>query len=154
MWMYCPGRAGVKESDRADRLVGKTTCGLNIRRSEMLRSLKHNLQAQSQEHHWSPGGDRRWKRKPSMIFLESIREGHCQSNKTWNYLKSTLKETWEMGQSTYRFSQHIDTILNWSALNTPLNRGQGCSSVGWTSVTVHCWCRFNSQMQRGTLLPD
>ena len=76
------------------------------------------------------------------------------SNKPWNYLKSTLKETWEMGRSTYRFSQHIDTILNWSALNTPLNRGQGCSSVSWTSVTVHCWCRFNSLVQWGTLLPE
>ena len=50
---YCPGHAGVKGNDRADRLSGKATItsGLLLGRSEVLRSLKHYLCAQSQGHH-------------------------------------------------------------------------------------------------------
>ena len=35
LWVYCPGHAGVKGNDRADRLVGKATLtsGLLLRRS-------------------------------------------------------------------------------------------------------------------------
>ena len=53
LWVYCPGHAGVKGNDRADRLAGKATLtsGLLIGRSEVLRSLKHCLRAQSQGHH-------------------------------------------------------------------------------------------------------
>ena len=52
-WVYCPGHTGVKGNDRADRLTGKATLtsGLLLRRSEVLRSLRHYLRAQSQEHH-------------------------------------------------------------------------------------------------------
>ena len=48
--VYCPGHAGVKG---ADTLVGKATLtsGLLLRRSEMLRSLRHYLRAQSEGHH-------------------------------------------------------------------------------------------------------
>ena len=51
--VYCPGHAGVKENDRADTSVGKATLtsGLLLRRSEMLRSLRHYQQAQSEGHH-------------------------------------------------------------------------------------------------------
>jgi len=51
--VYCPGYAGVKGNDQADRLAGKAThtSGLLLRRSEVLRSLKHYLRAQSQGHH-------------------------------------------------------------------------------------------------------
>ena len=47
--MYCLGRTGVKGNDRADRLAGKTTIigGLRLGRSEVLRSLRHYLRAQS-----------------------------------------------------------------------------------------------------------
>ena len=46
----CPGHAGVKGNDRADRLAGKATVtnGLLLERSEVLRSLGHYLRAQSQ----------------------------------------------------------------------------------------------------------
>ena len=49
-WVYCPGHARVKGNNRADRLAGKATLtnGLFLRRSEMLRSLRHYLWAQSQ----------------------------------------------------------------------------------------------------------
>ena len=48
-----PGHAGAKGNDRADRLAGKATLtsGLLLGRSEVLRSLRHYLRAQSQGHH-------------------------------------------------------------------------------------------------------
>ena len=50
LWVYCPGHAGVKGNDRADRLAGKATLtsGLLLGRSEVLRSLRHYLWTQSQ----------------------------------------------------------------------------------------------------------
>ena len=53
LWVYCPEHAGVKGNDRADRLAGKATptSGLLHERSEVLRSLRHYLRAQSQGHH-------------------------------------------------------------------------------------------------------
>ena len=64
LWVYCPGRAGVKGNDRAERLAGKASIksGLLLGRSEVLRSLRHYLRAQSQGHR-SPSGGRRGKRK-------------------------------------------------------------------------------------------
>ena len=52
-WVYCPGHAGVKGNDRADRLAGKATLtsGLLLGTSEVLRSLRYYLRAQSQGHH-------------------------------------------------------------------------------------------------------
>ena len=43
LWVSRPGHAPVKGSDRADRLAGKATLtnGLLLRRSEVLRSLRH-----------------------------------------------------------------------------------------------------------------
>ena len=51
LWTYSPGHARVKETDRADRLSGKTTIanGLRHLKSEVFRSLRHYLRAQSQE---------------------------------------------------------------------------------------------------------
>ena len=50
LWVYCPGHAGVKGNDRADKLAGKAilTRGLFLGSSEVLRSLRHYLRAQSQ----------------------------------------------------------------------------------------------------------
>ena len=53
LWVNCPGDAGLKENDRADKLEGKATLtsGLLLGRSEVLRSLRHYLLSQSQGHH-------------------------------------------------------------------------------------------------------
>ena len=53
LWMYCPGDAGVKGNDRAERLVGKATLArvLLLRRSGVLRSMRHYQRAQCQGHH-------------------------------------------------------------------------------------------------------
>ena len=51
--MYSLGHAGVKGNDRANRLAGKAalTSDSLLGRSEVLRSLRHCLQAQNQGHH-------------------------------------------------------------------------------------------------------
>ena len=43
LWVYCPGHAGVKGNDGADRLAGKATLtsGVLLGISEVLRSLRH-----------------------------------------------------------------------------------------------------------------
>ena len=77
LWVYCPGHAGVKGNDRADRLAGKATLTsvLLLERSEVSRSLRHYLRAQSQGHHTI---DRLEERGVDMqtFFLERTRKGH------------------------------------------------------------------------------
>ena len=53
LWVCCPGHAGVKGNDRADRLAGKATftSDLLLGRSEVLRSLRHYQRAQIQRQH-------------------------------------------------------------------------------------------------------
>ena len=75
LWVYCPRHAGMKGNDRAGRLAEKASLirGLLLGRSEVLRSLRHFLWAQSQGHHTIDhlqGGERRRKRKRYMIFLK------------------------------------------------------------------------------------
>ena len=72
-WVYCPGHAGVKGNDRADRLAGKAALksGLLLGSSEVLRSLRHYLRAQSQGHHTidrleERGEERGSARRPSL----------------------------------------------------------------------------------------
>ena len=51
LWTHCPGHAGVKRNDRADRLAGKAalTSGLRLGRSKALRSLRHYLRARAKD---------------------------------------------------------------------------------------------------------
>jgi len=53
LWVHCPEYAGVKGNDRTDRMASKATLtsGSLLGRAEVLRSLRHYLQAQSQKHH-------------------------------------------------------------------------------------------------------
>ena len=93
-----PGLAGVKENDRADRLACKATLtsGLFLGRSEVLRSLRHYLRAQSQPHHTidrleERGVERGSARRSSV--LKRTREGHRQSDEHWNRFKGNVGET-------------------------------------------------------------
>ena len=97
-FMYCPGHAGMNGHDRADRLAGKATFTrrLLLGRSEVLRSLRHYLQAQSQGHHINGRLEERGVKGGSVtIFLERTREGHRQSDKHWNYFKGNVGVTSE-----------------------------------------------------------
>ena len=89
LWVYCPGYAGVKGNYRADRLADKATLtsGLLLGRSEVLRSLRHHLWAQSQGHHTidrleERGVERGSARRSS---LKRTREGHRPSDEHWSY---------------------------------------------------------------------
>ena len=97
--VYCPGHAGVKGNDRADRLAGKATLtrSLLLGRSEMLRSLRHYLRAQSQGHHITDRLEESDVERGFLytIFLEGTREGHHQSDKHWNRFKDDVRETSE-----------------------------------------------------------
>ena len=48
LWVYCPGHAGVKGNDPDNTTL---TGGLLLGRSEVFRSLRHYMRAQSQAHH-------------------------------------------------------------------------------------------------------
>ena len=117
LWVYCPGHAGVKGNDRADRLAGKATLasGLLLGRAEVLRSLRHYLRAQSQGHHTTDRlkerGVERGSAKRSL--LERTREGHRQSDEHWKDFKGNARETSERcGGAHMNFPERIDTILN------------------------------------------
>ena len=81
------------------RLAEKTThtCGLLLGRSEVLRSWRRYLRAQSQKDITPSiaGGERRGKRKRETIFLERTRDDHRQSDEHWNRFKGNNGETSE-----------------------------------------------------------
>ena len=128
LWMYCPGHAGVKGNDWADRLAGKASIisGLHLRRSEVLKSWKHYLLAHSAKDitRWIAWRREAWKEEAVLHGLPWIlkgQEGHHQSDEHWNCFKGNVEETDKMGWSAYicyimSFSKHIDTP-SWTELN-------------------------------------
>ena len=93
LWMCYPEHAGVKGNDRADRLAGKETLtsGLLLGRSEVLRSLRHYLQAQSQGHHTTDRPEERGVERGSA--RRSSWKG--RSDEHWNRFKGNIGETSE-----------------------------------------------------------
>ena len=50
-----------------------------------------------------------------MVFLEKMREGHCQSDERQKYSKGNVgKTSLRWGGAHMGFSERIDTILNWT----------------------------------------
>ena len=111
--MYCSGHAGVKGTDRADRLVGKQPSQAACT-SENLKCWGAWDTKPKTSHHWLLGGEKSRKRKCLMIFLERTRTGNCQSDKHWN----TFRQQWAK-TSDYQWGlpKLIDTTLNWTELN-------------------------------------
>ena len=118
LWVYCPGHAGVKGNDRADSLLGKAaiTSGLLLGRSEVLRSLKHNLRAQSQGHHTIDrmediSVERGSARRSS---LKGRERAIVNQTNIGTVLKATLGKLQRDGveRIIYSFFERIDTILN------------------------------------------
>ena len=107
----------MKGNDRADRLAGKATLtsGLLLGRSEVLRSLRHYLRAQSQDHHTvdrlEEGGVKRGSGRRSSF--KRIREGHRQSDEHRNCFKGDDGEASERRFGAHMgFSETIDTVFN------------------------------------------
>ena len=118
LWAYCPGHAGVKGNERADTLAGKATLtsGSLLGRFEVLRSLRHYLQAQSQGHRTidrleergvERGSARRSSLKGRERAIVSQTNIGTVSKATLGKLLSDGVERIIMG-----FSERIDTILN------------------------------------------
>ena len=145
LWLlcvYCPGHARMKGNDRADRRASKATLtsGLPLGRSEVLRSLRHYLWAQSQGHHTidhleERGVERGGARRCSMKGREGMEKGSAR----WPFLNK-LKEQeraiiskrqtelfqrhfggsfWEMGWSTYGlfWTRRFHLEPDWTELN-------------------------------------
>ena len=116
LWVYYPGHAGVKGNDQADTPAGKPTLisGLLLGRSEVLRSLRHYLHAESQGHHTinpleERGVERGSARRSSLKVRERV---HRQSDEHWNRFKGDIGETSERrGGAHIGFSERIDTNL-------------------------------------------
>ena len=138
----CSWHAGLKGNERAVRLAGKVTIskGLHLGWSEMLKSLRHYLRAQSQGHHIIDRVEERGVKRASarqsslkrtreghrqsslkrtreghrQSSLKRTREGRRQSDEHWNRFKGNVGETSQ--RKIMGFSEHIDTILNWTEL--------------------------------------
>ena len=101
LWLYSPGHAGVKGNDREDRQAGTATltCGLLLRKSEVLRSLRHNLQAQSQGHHTidrleERGVERKSARRPSLKRRERAIVNQTDIATLGKLLRNRMERVW------------------------------------------------------------
>ena len=116
-WMYCPGHAGGKGNDQADRLAGKatTTSGLRLGWCEVLRNLRHYLQPQSQGRHTT---DRLGER--GSVWHSSLKRQEraiVSRTNTGTVSKATLGKLtrhWVEDVIIMGFFEYINTILNWT----------------------------------------
>ena len=100
--------------DRADTLAGKATFTSSLmllgRRSEVLRSLRHYLQAQSQEHHTIDHLEERGVERGFLLIVkEQERAIVSLGEKHWNSFKGNVGYT----QSERRGGAHMGFF--WSA---------------------------------------
>jgi len=135
--MCCPGHAGVKGNDWADRLAGKAnlTSGLLLGRSEVLRSLRHYLRAQSQGHHSIDHLEERGLERGSISrsSLKGWEKAIVSQTNNGTVSKATLWENSERrGGAHMGFFERIDTILNW----IELKHSTGYSVIGQTHFIV------------------
>ena len=95
--------------------------GLLAVRSEVLRSLRHYMRAQSQGHHTidrlEEGSVERGRARQSS--LKGRERATANQTKSWNRFKGDVGETSErLGGAHMGFSERISTILSWSEQNT------------------------------------
>ena len=108
LWVYYLGYAGVKGNDRGDKLAGKATLtsGELLGRSEVLKSLRNYLRAQSQGHYPI---DRLEERQSSSKGRE---RAIVNQTNIRTISKATFGKTERRGGAHMGFSERIDTILN------------------------------------------
>ena len=133
--IYCPGHAGDKRNDPADRPASKDPCGSTVLDTLETREVTEQIDQRAKQppqvesveeletlpagteprtsHHGSPGGERRRPRQRPTIFLERARKGHRQSDQLWNCFKGNVGETPERrGGSHMGLPELIDTTWN------------------------------------------
>ena len=114
--MCFPGYAGVKGNDQADSVAGKATItsGSCLGRSQVLKSLRHYLRAQSQGHHTINCLEERGIERGSAQHFPSKDKSRPLS------IRQTLElfqrqywgNFWKMGGAHTYFSKCTNTILN------------------------------------------
>ena len=127
------GNSGVRGNHRTDRLAGKAiiTSSLRLRRSEILRNLKHKGIKPRPSHYRSPEGERCREMKRSEISLEveKTRAGHRQYE---HCFKGRVGETSERRvERIWTFSSA--QIPSWTELNWTLPPG---FAISLSSCTV------------------
>ena len=139
LWVYCPGHARVNGNAWADRLAGKATLtsGLLLRRSEVLRSLRCYLWAQSQGRtidRLEERGVESGSARPSSLTGQEWATINQKSSGTVS--KGCWEHFWETGWSIYYilititmgFSKCIDHHLE----------------LSWTEMTFTALLQWNS----------
>ena len=94
---------------------GTQYCTANVlRSSEVLRSLRHYLLAQSQGHHSLNHLEERGIERGSVqqASLTGWEKSHWQSNQHQNCFKGKCGNFWKTLEHM-GFPEHVDTILNW-----------------------------------------
>ena len=101
-------------NDQADRLAGKATLisSLLLERSEVLRSLRHYLRAQSQGHHTTDRLEERGVERGSV--RRSFLKGRERAIVSQTNIGTVSKATSGKLLKDEDFTQRIDTILNWT----------------------------------------
>ena len=106
-----PSWVGVKGNGPAERLAGKSDhhkwfVSRKILSVEELESLPAGTKPWSPRHR-SPGGDRRIKRKRSMIFLERTSKGHHKSDKYSSSYKGNIGDISETAPPPRLFTASV-----------------------------------------------
>ena len=103
---------GCAVDDLVGRLAGKATLtsGVRLRRSEVLRSLKHYMWAQSQGHRTIDHQEKRSLERGSarQSSLKGMREGRCQSDELWNRFRGNTGETSEGQGAAHRYHLELN----------------------------------------------
>ena len=150
MWVYCPGHAGVKGNDLADKTGGqgnphKWLASRKIWSVEKLEALPAGTKPRTW-HHRSPGGERRWKRHPRRSSLKGRERAIVSqtSDEHWNRFKGNVRETSETEWSAYGLFRahryHLE--LNWGT-GSP-RRPPRLSHSSWALKVRQVQCRFTS----------
>ena len=112
LWVYCPGHAGVKGNDRADRLAGKATLtsGLLLGRFEVLRNLRHYERVQNQGYHTIDRLEERGVERASA--RRSSLKGRERAIVKQTFQLEPFQTSDRRGGAQVGFSERIYTILN------------------------------------------
>ena len=124
LWIYCTGHASMKRNDWANGVVGKAaiTCSLCLRGSDMLRSLRHYLCAQSQGQHISDHQEERGMEEEALSDLPWKDKRRAPSMRwTLEQFKDFIGKTSERQDGVFLYGffwacrYHLE--LNWIELN-------------------------------------
>ena len=115
LWIYGSGHAGItfRGNDLAERLAGKAAVTSGFLFLQDWSVMEHEAQPvetkSNWSHHWSPGGERHWKRCFT-TFTERTRKSHHQSVQHWKCFKGSTGETSERWVGApVGFPEHEDT---------------------------------------------